>query len=347
MRPNRGRVPWWILRPARRVPETNALDYVALLALRRAGLAATVGAALDPNSPLFARLWKPLAVAALNTGVEEASAQLFWQVLAETLGRGGAACRPLVPLDGLSESFVNPALETLRRRGAEMCFGARLRALDFAGDRVAALKFDRGSVELGSEDDLILATPAAMAARLAPGLVVPDLYSPIVNVHFRVAASPGSPLFVGVIGGTAEWIFRKREVLSVTVSAAERIIDDPAEELSQILWRDVALAYEVPAAPAPPVRIVKERRASFLASPSQLLRRPAARTRWRNLMLAGDYTDTGLPATIEGAVASGFAAAKLALGSGCDRRLSRNRRSRKFPAATDSKNLAERQPNFR
>ncbi len=133
----------------------------------------------------------------------------------------------------------------------------------------------------------------------------------------------------------------------MTVSAAERIIDDPAEELSQILWRDVALAYEVPAAPAPPVRIVKERRASFLASPGQLLRRPAARTRWRNLLLAGDYTDTGLPATIEGAIASGFAAAGLALGSGRHRLLPVNRRGRKFPAATDSKNLAERQPNFR
>ena len=123
-------------------------------------------------------------------------------------------------------------------------------------------------------------------------------------------------MFVGVIGGTAEWIFRKRQVLSVTVSSAQRIVDRPADELAEILWREVAAVYELPSIPAPVARIVTERRATFLASPEQLLRRPAAATRWSNLMLAGDYTDTGLPATIEGAVASGFTAAQRVLARG-------------------------------
>jgi len=113
-----------------------------------------------------------------------------------------------------------------------------------------------------------------------------------------------------VIDGAAEWIFRKREVLSVTVSAADRMVDRPADAVREILWRDVALAYRLPALPMPPARIVKERRATFLASPEQLQRRPAATTRWPNLFLAGDYTDTGLPATIEGAIASGITAAR-------------------------------------
>jgi hydroxysqualene dehydroxylase len=99
-------------------------------------------------------------------------------------------------------------------------------------------------------------------------------------------------------------------VLSVTVSAADRIVDRPADELRDLLWRDVALAYRMPANPVPPARIVKERRATFLASPEQLRRRPGPATRWENLLLAGDYTDTGLPATIEGAISSGFAAAE-------------------------------------
>ncbi len=316
LRPNRGRLPWWIFRRRWRVPDTSALDYIAPLALRRAGAAATVGGVLDPARPLFARLWEPLAVAALNTGAEEASARLFWCVLAETLGRGGAACRPLVPCDGLSETFVDPAIETLRRHGAEWRLSARLRALQFAGNRVAALVFDVASIQLDEGDDVILATPAAAAARLVPGLVVPDRYSPIVNAHFRCTAPPESPLFIGVIGGTAEWIFRKREVLSVTVSAARPIIDRSAEELGEMLWRDVAMAFEIPLAPTPSARIVKERRATFLASPEQLLRRPAAATQWRNLLLAGDYTATGLPATIEGAIGSGFTAARLTLARG-------------------------------
>ncbi len=310
LRPNRGAVPWWILRRARRVPGSRVADYFEPLALRRAGASMTVAEALDPRRQLFHRLWEPLAVAALNTGAERASARLFWQVLAETLARGGAACRPLVPCQGLSETFVDPALETLRGLGAEIRFGARLRALEFGTDLVLSLAFDAQPVTLGERDHVVLAVPATIAARLVPALTVPDAFSPIVNAHFRCAPPPGSPLFVGIIGGTAEWIFRKREVLSVTVSAADRIVDRPADELRETLWRDVALAYRLPAAPAPAARIVKERRATFLASPEQLRRRPETATHWRNLALAGDYTDTGLPATIEGAIGSGLAAAR-------------------------------------
>jgi squalene-associated FAD-dependent desaturase len=269
---------------------------------------------LDRKENLFRRLWEPLAVAALNTSAEQASAKLFWQILVETLGRGGAACRPLLPRVGLSETFVEPAIARLQVQGAEIRFGARLKALTFGPNRVLELVFDAGSITLGNGDSVILAVPAAIAARLVPALIVPQAFSPIVNAHFRCDAPIGAPFFIGVIGGAAEWIFRKRGVLSVTVSAADRIVDCPAPELRDLFWRDVALAYRLPASPVPPARIVKERRATFLASPEQLKRRPGQITMWRNLLLAGDYVDTGLPATIEGAIRSGFAAARLLIG---------------------------------
>jgi hydroxysqualene dehydroxylase len=151
--------------------------------------------------------------------------------------------------------------------------------------------------------------PATGAARLVPELVVPEDHAPIVNAHFRCDAPIEAPLFAGLIGGTAEWVFRKREVVSVTVSAADRLVDEPAESLRERLWRDVAAAYRMAADPVPPARVVKERRATFRATPDQLKRRPSAATRWNNLHLAGDYVDNGLPATIEGAIRSGFAAA--------------------------------------
>jgi squalene-associated FAD-dependent desaturase len=311
LQPNRGVLPWWILFANRRVPQTRAADYLAALALRRASTAATVAAVLDPRENLFRRLWEPLAVAALNTSASEASATLFWEILSQTLGRGGAACRPLVPRIGLSETFVEPALARLRAWGAEIDFGARLKALTFAQHRVSELIFDAGSIELGSDDRVVLAVPAAIAARLVPSLTVPELFSPIVNAHFRCDPPPDSPLFCGVVGGAAEWIFRKHGVLSVTVSAADRMVDRPAPELRDLFWHDVAMAYLLPRHPIPPARIVKERRATFLASPEQLKRRPPPVTAWENLLLAGDYVDTGLPATIEGAIRSGFAAARL------------------------------------
>ncbi len=259
---------------------------------------------------MFRRLWEPLAVAALNTSASEASAALFWEILSQTLGRGGGACRPLLPRVGLSETFVEPALARLHAWGAEIHFGARLRALTFGPRRVSELLFDAGSIELGRDDRVVLAVPAPIAARLVPSLTVPTLYSPIVNAHFRCDPPVDSPLFCGVVGGAAEWIFRKHGVLSVTVSAADRMVDRPASELRDLFWRDVAMAYLLPHHPIPPARIVKERKATFLASPEQLKRRPQSVTAWSNLLLAGDYVDTGLPATIEGAIRSGFAAAR-------------------------------------
>jgi len=97
------------------------------------------------------------------------------------------------------------------------------------------------------------------------------------------------------------------------VSAADRLMDMAAEELARMLWRDVARAYDVALNPLPAWQIVKERRATFAATPAQVARRPKTHTAHRNLVLAGDWTDTGLPATIEGAIRSGFAAAAALL----------------------------------
>ena len=310
LRPGRGRIPWWLLDAARRLPGTRARDYLAVLRLRRASPEDTVGSLLAPDGALFRRLWEPLVVAALNTAAADASARLFWRLLAETLGRGAVACRPLVAREGLSQSLVDPALAFLSRHRATVRFGARLKEIGLAGQHADQLAFDEGIVVLGPRDSAILAVPAAIAARLVPGLTVPDDYAPSVNAHFRYAAPAAMPLFAGLVGGTAEWVFRKREVISVTVSAADRIVARSAEELRDLLWRDVARAFGLPPEPVPPARIVKERRATFRATPAQLRRRPATATQWSNLHLAGDYVDTGLPATIEGAIRSGVAAAE-------------------------------------
>ena len=97
----------------------------------------------------------------------------------------------------------------------------------------------------------------------------------------------------------------------MTVSGANRWMDIPRETLAQRLWADVAKALRL-TDPLPPWQVVKEKRATFLASVEQDARRPSGRTRWRNLLLAGDWIDTGLPATIEGALRAGDEAARLA-----------------------------------
>jgi len=312
--PNLGRVPWWVLSRGRRVPGTRARDYLALLALRRAGAQQTVHEALGGGGALYRRLLEPLAVAALNTPADTGLARQLAAVVGETLMRGGKACLPRVPSVGLSESFVDPALAWLAAHGAQLHTSRRVAVLRRDETRVTALETPDGTIAVGAGDAVVLAVPAWVAADLLPGLIVPDAFSAILNIHFVVAADPGRAGFVGVVGGTAEWIFVRERVVSVTVSAANRLVDRPAEEIAELVWRDVRAALGLPE-PMPPVRVVKERRATHEATATQEARRPGARTAWTNLVLAGDWTATGLPATIEGAIRSGRTAAALLLSS--------------------------------
>jgi hypothetical protein len=146
-----------------------------------------------------------------------------------------------------------------------------------------------------------------------PGLRTPEAYTAILNAHFRLPETcrAAMPSLLGVIGGLAQWIFRRGDMAAVTVSAADAVIDRPPEELAEQLWREVQVALDLPAGTLPPYRIVKEKRATPLQSPDAAVARWPHRTAWTNLALAGDWTATGLPATIEGAVRSGEEAARL------------------------------------
>ena len=303
VRPSRGRLPWWLLSRHRRVPGARLREFLPVAMLRRRGPDATVAGVLRPGE-LYRRLLEPLAVAALNTPPDTASATLLGAVVDESLALGGAACIPAFPRDGLSESFIDPAVAWLASRGADVLLGRRIGSLGFAAGRATAV----GDRPVANDEAVVLAAPASVAAALVPGLVVPDRFEAILNVHFRCDADPGEAGFTGLIGGTAEWVFVKPGVVSVTISAGNRRVDAPAEALAAEVWRDVRAVLRLPDA-MPPWRVVKEKRATFAATPEQDRKRPAARTQWPNLALAGDWTATGLPATIEGAIRSGCNAA--------------------------------------
>ena len=312
---NRGPVPLWVLYSSRRVPGTSLSDYVQGLKLLTAG-DRTVADLFGQQGALYRRFWEPFAVAVLNTAPDQAAARLLVPVIRETLARGADASIPLIARRGLSDTFVDPALDELSRKGAEIRLGSRVVGLEFEGDRLTGIALSRGLERLAPGDAAVLATPPWTAAELSPGLTVPDAFAPIVNVHFRVNGALGplaSTPVLGLVGGTAQWLFVRDDVVSVTVSAALALAERPAPDIAAIVWPEVARALDRTPDDMPPVRVVKERRATFLASPAQIARRPAPQTSLRNLVLAGDYTDTGLPATIEGAIRSGRAAARLVL----------------------------------
>jgi squalene-associated FAD-dependent desaturase len=313
LRINAGRLPWWICAPGRRAPGTRARDYLAGLRLMRAGAADTVAGVLGGSGKAYDHLWRPLLLAALNTDPNEASAELAGAVLRETLLHGGGACRPLIAAGGLAAAFVDPALDRLRRQGATIVFEHRLRRLSGDAARIASLEFATGGpVALTAADHVVLAVPAPIAHGLLPGLVVPTEFRAIVNAHFKVAPPPGCARILGVINGLCEWLFAFDDRLSVTISAADRLLETPREDLAARIWQEVASLTGLGGGP-PPWQIIKERRATFACLSSQRAKRPPARTRWPNLVLAGDWTATGLPATIEGAIRSGNRAAHIVL----------------------------------
>lgn len=308
--PNMGRLPWWILSASRTVRGARLSDWLALLRLKLARGDRTVADVLTTTGPLYRRLLEPLAIAALNTMPDQALARLLGVVVDETLAQGGAACRPLVPKEGLSESFVDPALAWLTARGATLHTNRRVAALHIDANRVQRLATTEGPVELAAGDSVILATPPWVAATLLPGLTAPDVFEAIANVHFRAEAAPGPAGFVGLIGGTAEWVFVKPGIVSTTTSAANRHAHLSAEALATTTWQEVRAALSLPG-PIPPWRVVREKRATFAATADQERRRPGPSTGLANLALAGDWTNTGLPATIEGAIRSGATAARV------------------------------------
>lgn len=315
LRINDGRIPWWMFVPARRIPGTRARDYLALAKLLIARDGATITDIIGSDGTLYDKLWRPVLLSALNTDPAEASARLAGAVVRESLARGGRACRPMIAAEGLAAAFVDPALAHLERNGTPVRFDHRLARTVTGAGRVQRLEFAEGdAIELSPQDRVILAVPAVVAGQLLPHLTVPDSFRAILNAHFKIAPPAGTPRILGVIGGITEWLFAFEDRLSVTVSAADRFMEGPRDQLARDIWREVAALARLPAeTPLPPWQIIKERRATFAALPTQEPRRPGlSAAGLENLALAGDWTATGLPATIEGAIRSGRAAADWA-----------------------------------
>ena len=307
-----GRLPLWVFDEARRVPDTSLRDYLALMPLIWAGTDKLVGKAIPCEGTLYQRLVQPLLLAALNVDPPEGSAGLAGAIVRETLLAGGQACRPLIAREGLSSVLIEPAIKLLQDRGDTVQLGHELREFVMNGDHVGALKFGDDAIALAPDDVVVLAVPPRPAASLLPGLKTPTKYRAIVNAHFRFDPPRDAVPILGVVGGLVEWLFAFPQRLSVTISNGDRLVDMPREELAQAIWRDVCKAGGVQGE-LPPWQIVRERRATFEATPEQNALRPGPVTAYKNLFLAGDWTDTGLPATIEGSVRSGDRAADLVL----------------------------------
>jgi squalene-associated FAD-dependent desaturase len=269
-------------------------------------------------------LWDPLALAALNQPSEVAAAPPFARVLAEMFGGAPSAAALILPLRPLHEVYGEPARAYLERRGASVRLGASA-AIEIADGRVAAV---HASGERLTARTVVAAVPWFAFGDLfrgdtAPLAAVIDRArrmrpSPIVTVNLWFDRPVLDEPFIGLPGRTMQWAFDTREVfaggaghLSLVSSGAAGVFGRRNDELTALAHRELLEA-------VPTVRdarllratVVREPRATFSLAPGEPAR-PPSETPIPGLALAGDWIDTGLPATIESAVRSGHRAAGL------------------------------------
>jgi len=312
VRPGNGRSPWWLFSKKRGIPGVKFFEYFSAGKLNSAKPGQTVTDCVGGKGKLFERFWDPLTLAALNTPTDKASALLLKAVMKETFFRGAKYCRPMVAKKGLSEALVKPALTYLKSKGVKVSYKKRLTGLVRESGKVSALKFGKETVPVLG-DKVILALPPNITSELVTEVNGPSEFHAIVNVHFKLAkkaeAFDDVP-FLGLLGGAAHWLFVRDNIASVTVSAADELAEQPAAEIAKLIWADVATALGLDKTKAPANRVIKEKRATFSQTPGSLRKRPFQKGPDENLYLAGDWTQTYIPATIESAVRSGFFAAE-------------------------------------
>jgi zeta-carotene desaturase len=276
---------------------------------------------------LIEMLWEPLAVAAVNQSIDVASAAPFARALAEMLGNNRRDASLALPLKPLDEMYALPAREYIEMHGGEVRTNSPAR-IEFSGPSGADLSGPRVTVRGEHFTDRLVICAVPWFALSEVFVDPPASLRPTLDAADRTAASPIVTInlwfdrvvidhrLVGLPGRAMQWVFDKRRVfgeqashLSLVSSGAEKIVSLGNEELIQLAVHEVSDA--IPAARDASVRravVVRERRATFSVAPGQP-QRPVTQTSIPGLLLAGDWIDTGLPATIEGAVRSGHMAA--------------------------------------
>lgn len=305
----------------------------------RAGETTTVAEWLrrhGQTTGLIDALWEPLAIAALNQPIEDAAAAPFVRVLAEMFGRDATAASLVLPLRPLDQMYAEPARTFIEARGGTVRTGALarvtigtdgalhvdVRATDTSAganpvERIAAAAVV-AAVPWHALRNLFPQPPAALEPTIASAAAMAPM--PIVTVNLWYDRIVMDDPFIGLTGRTIQWVFDKRRVfgeasshLSLVVSAAGSVAPLTNDDVIAIALREVGQA--MPAARRATVlraTVVREKQATFSLSPGQP-RRPDNQTAVPGLVLAGDWTDTGLPGTIESAVTSGHRAASALL----------------------------------
>jgi squalene-associated FAD-dependent desaturase len=259
--------------------------------------------------------WRILAVGALNTSLEKASARIFVDILRQIFMNGTDASVIILPKFGLSESYCNDAENFIKKKGGEIILSETVSRFVNKDNRITEV---HTSNKIFSEFDFVLsAIPAFALARIVDenfALRIPEFtYSTVLNVYIWLKVNSFPQGFFGLINSPLHWVFNKGTHLNIVISDAEEIAKQSDEELIKLCKVELQKFFLIDPSMILNYKIIKEKRATFIPSNDILDKRPQQKTKIKNLVLAGDWVDTGLPSTIESAVKSGRVAAEIIL----------------------------------
>ena len=268
-------------------------------------------------------LWEPLALAALNQSVRVAAAPPFVAVLAQMFGGGPKDASLALPTWPLDQVYAEPARRFIEERGGEVRIGS-----------AARVHLENGALSHVEARGERLTAGAVVAA--VPWYALPDLFAgdvgPVDAVRRAAAGTKPSPIasvnlwldrrilrtpFLGLPGRSMQWVFDKEQMfetetshITLVSSGADDVMALQNDAMIALALRELRDAVpDARAAKVTRASVVRERRATYSLAPGQP-KRPPTVTDVKGLVLAGDWIETGLPATIEGAAVSGRRAAE-------------------------------------
>jgi len=264
---------------------------------------------------LIKSFWEILAIGALNADINKVSAKLFADILKEIFFRGNNAATIILPSFGLTETYCYGALKFIENRNGEVSFSEQVTDLVINNNQVVEIITTERTIK--DFDYIISAVPLYnLKEILKSDYFLNDLsldYSSILSIHIFLKENRFEDTFYGLIGSPVQWIFNKGTHLTIVISNADAYMEMSKEDIFRIVIKELKKYILLDKIEVESYKIIKEKRATFIPSNAILDKRPGPVTPYKNLFLAGDWINTGLPATIEGAVKSGKLAAEAVL----------------------------------
>jgi len=277
------------------------------------------------TTQLIKGLWEPLCLAALNTPIDSASAEVFLFVLRDSFSRHRSDSDMLFFKTHLSHFLALPACDFIQQHGGKVRLESKVTDLQISNNQITGVSLNNEEIQASH---VVMATPAEITRQLlrdesTSAELIPDFeYEPICTVYLQYPEAVRLPtLMTGFINATSHWAFdhtiihqpghehTSTSVIAITISGPGQhmkldnltLANQVHQELQQVVGQiPVFSQYQV----------IREKKATFSCQVGIQKIRPSSKTPIKGLYLAGDYTDTGYPATLEGAVKSGFLAAR-------------------------------------